>query len=70
MVWTNVNIYSNELLRSTVSPLGENKRGEFLQLIPPPNPRQRGKSSHISTSLSCEYMTSKIPYNSKSVNYF
>ena len=25
--------------QSTVSPLGENKRWEFLQVIPPPNPR-------------------------------
>lgn len=70
MVWTNVIISSNELQHSTVSPPGENKRGDFLQLIPPPGLRQRRKSSQISTSLSFEYMTSKIPYKSKSVNYF
>ena len=40
IIGNQVNVYNGSLLRSTVSPWGENKRGEFLQLVPPPNPRQ------------------------------
>ena len=34
------NHFPDKLQRSTVSPWGENKRGEFLHLAPPPSPRQ------------------------------
>ena len=52
--------------QSTVSPLGENKRGEFLHVIPPPNPRQpncakasldrRGKSSGFASIIAFKKM--------------
>ena len=40
---------------------GENKRGEFLHLIPPPSPRQRGTSSEITTVLPYGYLRNEIP---------
>ena len=41
-----------------VSPRGEIKRGEFRYLIPPPNPRQRGKSSDIAHDCTIKFSQS------------
>ena len=58
------NLYER-LLRSTVSPWGENKRGDFLQVLPPPNPRRPdcigmdwGTSSASSTIIVLEHIQS------------
>ena len=41
----------DRVLRSTISPWGENKRGEFMQVVPPPSPRQRGTSSESASII-------------------
>ncbi|MCF8373162.1 MAG: hypothetical protein K9H64_16200 [Bacteroidales bacterium] len=52
------NHFPDKLQRSTVSPWGENKRGEFLHLAPPPNSRQQGISSDFTSVFFFSYTLS------------
>ena len=51
--------HDHSLLRSTISPLIKNKRGEFLHVIPPPNPRQsrlhRNRLEDIHRNINQQY---------------
>jgi hypothetical protein len=49
-----------KLRRSTVSSLGENKRGEFLHAIPPPKPRQRRKYAELPLVLNLNPLSYRL----------